>query len=205
MPCDRMSAVFRVNALPCAVGPQDDADRAEDAAAVEEKADAADVFALRSVSSSSRPFTCAQPVRPGRRSFAPLRSRSAMRSFWFRSAGRGPTMLRSWVIAMFQSWGSSSRLQRRRKRPARVIWRSGFSSRCDGTSGGVSTRIVRNLRILKQVSSPFLRMPTRRCRNSTGPGSSITITTAISAHSHSVHTSPRRPSSRSRTDLMYLV
>ena len=105
-------------------------------------------FAFSVISSSSRPWICAQPVRPGRTSFAPYLSRSANRSYWFQRAGRGPMTAIS-PTRIVHSWGSSSRLVLRRKRPTRVIYCSGSWSRWVGMSWGVSMRMVRNFRMLK--------------------------------------------------------
>lgn len=104
--------------------------------------------AIFSMLSSSRPFICAQPVRPGLISFAPYLSRSSIRSYWFQSAGRGPIML-ILPVNICAICGNSSILVLRKILPTRVIYLSGSSNICVGVSCGVSIRIVRNFTILK--------------------------------------------------------
>ena len=136
-------------------------------------------------------------LRPGRTSLAPYLSRSASRSYWFHSAGRGPMTAIS-PTRIFHSWGSSSRLVLRRKCPMRVIYCSGSCSRWVGISCGVSMRIVRNLRIWKCR----LPMPTRFCRKNTGPGESSLMATAKSSSSHERHRMPQADSKISSSRLI---
>ena len=100
-----------------------------------------------SMGRSSRPLICAQPVTPGRRRCTPASVRSAIRSSWLKSAGRGPTRLIC-PTSTLHNCGSSSRLERRSQRPSGVIHRSGSVSRWVATSG-VSVRMVRNFGMAK--------------------------------------------------------
>ena len=101
---------------------------------------------------SSRPLICAQPVNPGVNTCTPFWERKAIKSFWLKRAGRGPTMLIS-PTRMLQSCGSSSRLDLRKNLPAGVNQRAESTSRCVA-SAGVSMRMVRNFGILKITLRP---------------------------------------------------
>ena len=125
-------------------------------------------LAFSGISSSSLPLIWARPVKPGKISFAPYFSRSATRSSWFHNAGLGPITL-IFPRKISQIWGSSSRLVFRSTLPTFVIYCSGRSNWCVGTSWGVDIFILLNLCRLKNA----LPFPTRFCVKKTGPGSSI--------------------------------
>ena len=116
---------------------------------------------------------------------APYLSRSAMRSYWFQSAGRGP-MIDILPVNILNICGNSSNDNLRRTAPLLVIHRDGSLSRCVGTLAGVSAYIVRNLGIMKVV----LCIPTRFCQKKTGPRESNFTTAAISAIGTARITSP---------------
>lgn len=113
---------------------------------------------------SSRPLICAQPVIPGTKWCMPLCVRSSMRSYWLKSAGRGPTKLMSPQIT-HQIWGSSSRLVRRRRDPKGVTHLWGFSRRWVATAG-VRVSIVLNL----GIKNLLLSRPTLSLQCRAGPG-----------------------------------
>ena len=115
----------------------------------------ASVSANKSGVDISIPWICASPVMPGRAWYTSSLFLSLINSCWLNKQGLGPTKLIS-PLSTFQSWGNSSNLVRRKKRPNGVI--DDASARCEATEA-VSATMVRNF----TSTNACCPSPTRFC------------------------------------------
>src|SRR5450830_1042567 len=120
-------------------------------------------FTLSGIGSSSRPFTCAQPVSPGTSACTPCWVRSSIKSCWLNSAGRGPTKLMS-PTRMLHNCGNSSRLLLRKKLPMGVKYASWLLSKCVATAG----EVLRPTRSDQYRAGPFEVRRTAKATNTIG-------------------------------------
>ena len=108
-----------------------------------------------------QPCTWAQPVSPDFTRWRSMYCGISLRNLRTNAgrSGRGPTIDMS-PRKMFQSWGSSSSDQRRRKAPMRVRRGSSSIAHTGPVVDSALARIERNLRIMKERPSS----PIRSCR-----------------------------------------
>ena len=158
-------------------------------------------FAFTGISSSSLPLICAHPVNPGFTSFAPYFSLSAVSRSWFHNPGLGPMIL-IFSTKISQICGNSSKLCARINLPTLVMYWSGLSNWCVGTSWGVDTFMLLNL---CNLGIATLFFPNRFWVKSTGPGSSILIASAIAAYTGDRTSNPPNERPTSNALLAYLL
>ena len=141
-----------------------------------------------------RPFTCAQPVRPGRTSWR-WRCSSLYSGRYFTSRGRGPTMDMS-PRRIFTSSGSSSRDVRRRALP------KGGKRWSSGSSSPFSSRWSVMLRNLYRRKT-FPPLPGRGCRKITGLPNLTRTRSAVISRTGDRTISASRERVKSKSRLMY--